>query len=130
MTEFFSKSLPAKVLGARLGPLRSRGRTALLAALGAPETTSTFPKLQGEALAKHYLALALEACQDVGTSKPQAFGKLRLLVNKLEQGRIPSRPPEIVVPPSAQGPTSRRSRLLSRALQSAQQLAQGRSLSN
>ena len=128
MTEFFTRSFPAKALGARLGPLRSRGRTALLAALGASETKSTFPKLQGEALAKHYLALALEACQDVGTSKPVAFGKLRLLVNKLEQGRIPTRPPAVVAAP-VPSPTSRRSRLLSRALQSAQDLAQ-RNLSN
>lgn len=129
MSEFFTRSFPAKALSARLGPLRSRGRTALLAALGASETKSnTFPKLQGEALAKHYLALALEACQDAGTSKPVAFGKLRLLVNKLEQGRIPTRPPVVVAAP-APTPTSRRSRLLSRVFQSTQDPAR-RDLSN
>ena len=129
MSEFFSRSFPAKAISARIDTLRSRGRIGLLAALGAPEATPSpaLPDLQGEALARHHLALALDACHEQGRSKPDAFRALRLLVNKLEQGRVPALP-KISVPAGLleEAPTRRRSRLLSRAFLGAHALGDWR----
>ncbi|MCP4444219.1 MAG: hypothetical protein GY811_02590 [Myxococcales bacterium] len=131
MSEIFPRTFSAKTLSTRLETLRNRGRQGLLAALGAPEApvSPELPKPKGEALAKHHLALALEACRDAGTSKPQAFAKLRLLINGLEQGRLPT-PTTVSVPKmpesSAMPTPPRRSRLLSRAFHSANQIAEWR----
>ncbi len=131
MSEFFSRSFATRTLSTKFDTLRNRGRLGLLAALGAPEAAESpiLPKLEGEALAKHHLTLALEACRVAGTSKPHAFAKLRLLVNKLEQGHV--LPPTTVKVPTApevnNAPTSRRrSRLLSRAFQGASHFAEWR----
>ena len=132
------RNLTAKALSSRLDTLRERGKVGLRAALAAPKTAKpeALPRLQGPALAKHHLALALEACQDGGSTKPQAFAKLRLLVNQLEQGRIPKLTTVTVpsvkgVPSSAavgsERATTRRGRLLSRAFQSANQITEWRS---
>lgn len=131
-----SRNLSAKALSSRLESLRQRGRVSLLAALGAPQAPEpeALPRLMGAALAKHHLAIALEACREVGSSKPQTFAKLRLLVNQLEQGRIPKLTTVAVpsvkdLPPQRQSrfePTSRRQWLLSRAFQSANQIAEWR----
>ncbi len=131
-----SRSLTAKALSSGLDALRKRGTVGLLAALAAPAAREpeALPRPQGQALAKHHLALALEACQDVGSSKPQTFATLRLLVNQLEQGRLPklttvtvpsvtNMPPSTTSRPQA---STRRSRLLSRAFQGASQIAEWR----
>ena len=130
------RNLTAKALSSRLDTLRERGKVGLRAALAAPKTAEpeALPRLQGPALAKPHLALALEACQDVGSTKPQTFAKLRLLVNQLEQGRIPKLTTATV--PSVKGASAavgserastRRGRLLSRAFQSANQITEWRS---
>jgi len=132
MTERSSRSFSGTSLSARLQTLRSRGRTTLLAALGAPEAVPSpaLPTMQGDALAKHHLALALAALTEPGTSKPRTFGKLRLLINQLEQGKlptatrvsVPSAPPKLLESVTI----SRRARLMNRAFQGAQHLAQWR----
>jgi hypothetical protein len=43
------------------------------------------PSLRGDDLAREHLEGALDALREPGTSKPEAFRKLRLLVNQLEQ---------------------------------------------
>jgi hypothetical protein len=112
-------------LSGRLEQLRTRGEATVRAALGAPEQAAPkgLPDLQGEALAKHHLGIALDALSGPGISKPEGFRKLRLLVNSLEQG-APKRPrpskrtPVIVKMPSPIH-LSRRARLLNKAFESA-----------
>lgn len=106
--------------------LRDRAPSSLMAALRpAPEAAKPeLPGLQGEALARHHLALAMEAIRKPGSSKPELFRTLRLLLNGFEQatGR-----PQFANPiPSAQPALpamTRRTRLLSRAFESANALA-------
>jgi hypothetical protein len=108
----------------RLDTLRSRGQ-AIRAALGttappAKEPTKELPSLKGEALARHHLALAIDAMRAPGVSKPESFRKLRLLLNILEQGAHksmrPDTKPVVVTPPAL---LSRRARLLNKAFESA-----------
>ncbi len=122
-----SRRFPTGTLTGRFESLRSRGRSTLLAALAAPEAAPkpALPQLRGKALATHHLALALEACQERGTTKPEAFAALRLLINQFEQGRAPmptpASPQSLAAPAVtvAPEPSARRSRLLSRAFHGA-----------
>ena len=94
--------------------LRTRGQQTLMAVL-APEETGAETTLNGDALARHHIAKALDALREPGQSKPQTFAKLRLLLNAYEQGRSPA--PLVTQP---QTPLiSRRARLMSRAFQGA-----------
>jgi hypothetical protein len=85
--------------------------------------TKALPDLQGEALAKHHLGLALDALRGPGESKPEGFRKLRLLINAFEQGAGPRDRPSRKTPVVVKTPTpihlSRRARLLNKAFEGA-----------
>lgn len=108
----------------RLDTLRTRGQAIRAALTNVPATeptTKELPSLKGEPLARHHLALAIDAMRAPGVSKPESFRKLRLLLNTLEQGAHkamrPDTKPVVVTPPPAH--LSRRARLLNRAFESA-----------
>lgn len=109
-------------LSGRLDQLRSRGEATVRAALGAPQQAmpKVLPDLQGEALAKYHLGIALDALGGPGISKPEGFRKLRLMLNGLEQGAPrrprPSRKTPVVVKTPTPVHLSRRARLLSKAV--------------
>lgn len=111
-------------LTSTVGRLRNRGRHTLMAALGPAEEEKpkVLPALHGAALAKHHLQLAIDALHEPGMGKPEAFRKLRLQVNRLEQSGV-RRIPRIEAPKTAQPTLSRREKLLGRAFDSAQMLA-------
>lgn len=133
--------MPASILGTSwprslnqvVERLRDRRPSSLLAALRpAPQPAKPeLPGLQGEALARHHLALAVDALRKPGSSKPELFRTLRLLLNGFEQatGR-----PEFTSPVAneqlALPALSRRTRLLSRAFESANSLAAWRKASD
>ncbi len=113
-------------ISAKLDSIRSRGRASVRAALGeSPESApkKVLPDLQGEALAKQHLGLALDAMTGPGVSKPDGFRKIRLMLNSLEQGAgprpRPSRKTPVVVKTPAPVNLSRRARLLNKAFESA-----------
>ncbi len=127
MPDFNSLAPRLMALSARVSSLRSRGQAGVRAALGVNSEANpprVLPNLQGEALAKQHLGLALDALQVPGVSKPDGFRKLRLLVNSLEQGgslrpRSSKKTPVIVKTPSPVH-LSRRARLLNKAFEGAQ----------
>lgn len=123
MADVTSLTPGLQALSRRLDTLRSRGQASLRAALGsstAAKPTKVLPTLHGEALARHHLALAIDAMRGPGVSKPEGFRKLRLLLNTLEQGAHtstrPSNKPVVVTPPASM---TRRARLLNKAFESA-----------
>ena len=131
MADLTSFAPRLQAFSARLDTIRSRGQASLRTALGSsssPKLAKALPSLQGEALARHHLALAIEAMRGAGVSKPEGFRKVRLLLNTLEQGARPlSRPsnkPVLLTPPAAM---SRRARLLNKAFESAQLVSAWRS---
>ena len=119
-------------LGNVLGRLRDKGQSTLMAALGpAPEAPKPeLPGLQGEALARHHIGLAIAALRKPGSSKPELFRQLRLLINKFEQstGRPELTSPEPTARPALPA-MSRRTRLLSKAFEGANALARWRATS-
>jgi hypothetical protein len=126
MADFNSLAPRLMALSARFDSLRSRGQAGVRAALGVNSEANppnALPNLQGQSLAKHHLGLALDALSEPGTSKPESFRKLRLLVNSLEQGAGPRPRPSRKTPVVVKTPTpvhlSRRARLLNKAFESA-----------
>lgn len=91
-------------------------------ALAPPQTPPpALPRLQGKALAKQHLNLALAALHEEGTSKTERFRKLRLLINTMEQGPVLSAPqadPAVIrkTPTAPITPIRRRDRLVRLAL--------------
>ncbi len=133
MADYNSFAPRLLALTSRLETIRSRGKASVRAALGSSLESAPpkeLPDLQGEALAKHHLGLALDAMSGPGVSKPDGFRKIRLLLNGLEQGAAPRHRPSQKTPVSVKTPPpihlSRRARLLNKAFESAHMVSSWR----